>query len=91
METTPDLFTNQKKVQLLALAYKNMKITERMEEPWRFKVSRSLASQCQRSDSSKPNKKPRAEGAGTMMCSEPIDETLLNDDVITIQPKQQTL
>ncbi|CAH8601296.1 unnamed protein product [Schistosoma haematobium] len=91
METTPDLFTNQKKVQLLALAYKNMKITERMEEPWRFKVSRSLASQCQRSDSSKSNKKSHAEGAGTMMCSEPIDETLLNDDVITIQPKQQTL
>lgn len=50
-----------------------MKITERMEEPWRFKVSRSLASQCQRSDSSKSNKTSRAEGAGAMMCIEPID------------------
>ncbi|CAH8587045.1 unnamed protein product [Schistosoma rodhaini] len=88
METTPDIFTNQKKVQVLALAYKNMKITERMEEPWRFRSSRSLASQCRRSDSSKSNKKPRTERAGTMICSEPIDEKLFDDNVITIKPKQ---
>ncbi|CAI2730802.1 unnamed protein product [Schistosoma spindalis] len=75
METTPDLFTNQKKVQLLALAYKNMKITERIEEPWRFRVSRSLASQCRRSEPSKSSKEPRLEGTGTMICSETIDDT----------------
>ncbi|CAH8524640.1 unnamed protein product [Schistosoma turkestanicum] len=91
METTPDIFTNRKKVQLLALAYKSMKITERIEEPRRFRVFRSLASQCHRSDLSKPSKKMRTNKASAMMCSESIDETPFNDNVMTIQPKQQTV
>ncbi|TNN15504.1 Spermatogenesis-associated protein isoform 3 [Schistosoma japonicum] len=71
IETKPDIYTNRKKIQLLALAYKNMKITERMKEPRRFRVFRSLASQCQRYDSMKLNDKLCTEKSRIPICSEP--------------------
>ncbi|KAH8872358.1 Spermatogenesis-associated protein 4 [Schistosoma japonicum] len=90
IEAKPDIYTNRKKIQLLALAYKNMKITERMKEPRRFRVFRSLASQCQRYDSMKLNDKLCTEKSRIPICSEPNEEAF-SDTVITIQPKQQAV
>ncbi|KAK4470861.1 hypothetical protein MN116_006376 [Schistosoma mekongi] len=90
IETKPDIYTNRKKIQLLTLAYKNMKITERMKEPRRFRVFRSLASQCQRYDSFRLNNKPCTEKSSITRRSEPNEE-VLSDTVITIKPKQQAV
>ncbi|CAH8594003.1 unnamed protein product [Heterobilharzia americana] len=91
LKTEPDLFCNQKKVQSLALAYKNMKLTERMAEPRRYRVFRPLASHCRRSESSELRNIVHNEKADIMSANVLHEETSMNDTVLTIQPKQQAV
>ncbi|CAH8564162.1 unnamed protein product [Heterobilharzia americana] len=91
LKTEPDLFCNQKKVQSLALAYKNMKLTERMAEPRRYRVFRPLASHCRRSESSELRNIVHNEKADIMSANVLHEETSMSDTVLTIQPKQQAV
>ncbi|CAH8854556.1 unnamed protein product [Trichobilharzia szidati] len=86
LETKPDIFTNKKKYQSLVLAYRTMKITERMNEPCRYRVFRPLGLQCRRSERSELREINNNKEADTV-----LNDTQTEDTVITIQPKQQAV
>nr|CAH8856011.1 unnamed protein product [Trichobilharzia regenti] len=64
--TKPDIFTNKKKYQSLVIAYRTMKVTERINEPCRYRVFRPLGLKCRRSERSELREINNNEGANTV-------------------------